>query len=90
MSENEKSVFETLNDINVNEESSQIINEMMSLASRKNLSIWNVLHINPRPSNDDESKMRGHLGTELGNKVSDTFISIKKKDAGTGQVTFTV
>jgi hypothetical protein len=46
--------------------------------------------MNPRPSNDDESKMRGHLGTELGNKVSDTFISSKKKDAGSGQVTFTV
>ena len=52
--------------------------------------IWNVLHMNPRMSNDDESKMRGHLGTELGNKVSDTFISIKKKDATTGEVTFTV
>ena len=46
--------------------------------------------MNPRPSNDDESKMRGHLGTELGNKVSDTFVSIKKKDASTGRVTFTV
>ena len=46
--------------------------------------------MNPRPSNDDESKMRGHLGTELGNKVSDTFVSIKKKDASTGKVTFTV
>jgi len=46
------------------------------------------LHFNPRPGNDDESKMRGHLGTELGNKVTDTLVSIKKKDA-TG-VTFTV
>ena len=44
--------------------------------------------MNPRPGNDDESKMRGHLGTELGNKVTDTSVSIKKKDA-TG-VTFTV
>jgi hypothetical protein len=34
--------------------------------------------------------MRGHLGTELGNKVSDTFVSTKKKDAGTGKVTFSV
>ena len=46
--------------------------------------------MNPRPGNDDESKMRGHLGTELGNKVSDTFISVKKKDADTGQYTYTV
>jgi hypothetical protein len=79
-----------VNDFNSNEESSQIINEMMSLASQREMCIWNVLHMNPRPSNDDESKMRGHLGTELGNKVSDTFISIKKKDATTGDVTFCV
>ena len=79
-----------VNDFNDNTESSDIVGEMMSLASQRNMCIWNVLHMNPRPSNDDESKMRGHLGTELGNKVSDTFISIKKKDAGTGRVTFTV
>lgn len=79
-----------VNDFNDNSESSAIVGEMMSLASKKHLCIWNVLHMNPRPQNDDESKMRGHLGTELGNKVSDTFVSIKKKDAGTGRVTFTV
>jgi hypothetical protein len=45
--------------------------------------------MNPRPSNDDESKMRGHLGTELGNKVTDTLVSIKKKD-NNGRVLFTV
>ena len=79
-----------VNDFNDNAESSAIVGEMMSVASHRNLCIWNVLHMNPRPSNDDESKMRGHLGTELGNKVSDTFMSIKKKDVGTGEVTFTV
>jgi hypothetical protein len=79
-----------VNDFNDNQESAAIVGEMMSLASQRNICIWNVLHMNPRPQNDDESKMRGHLGTELGNKVSDTFISSKKKDQGTGQVTFTV
>lgn len=79
-----------VNDFNDNQESAAIVGEMMSLASQRNICIWNVLHMNPRPSNDDESKMRGHLGTELGNKVSDTFVSSKKKDQGTGQVTFTV
>lgn len=79
-----------VNDFNDNSESSAIVGEMMSLASQKQLCIWNVLHYNPKPSNDDESKMRGHLGTELGNKVSDTFVSTKKKDAGTGKVTFSV
>jgi hypothetical protein len=44
--------------------------------------------MNPRPGNDDESKMRGHLGTELGNKITDTLVSIKKKDSS--GVTFTV
>jgi hypothetical protein len=79
-----------VDDFNDNAESSEIVGDMMSLASQRNICIWNVLHYNPRPSNDDESKMRGHLGTELGNKVSDTFISTKKKDANTGAVTFTV
>ena len=79
-----------VNDFNDNTESSEIVGEMMSLASQRNICIWNVLHMNPRPQNDDESKMRGHLGTELGNKVSDTFVSIKKKDPITNQVTFTV
>lgn len=79
-----------VDDFNDNAESSAIVGEMMSLASQNNICIWNVLHMNPRPSNDDESKMRGHLGTELGNKVSDTFVSMKKKDVNTGQVTFTV
>ena len=79
-----------VNDFNDNKESSQIVSEMMSLASRMNICIWSVLHMNPRPGNDDESKMRGHLGTELGNKVSDTFISTKKKDADTGKYIYTV
>jgi 5-methylcytosine-specific restriction endonuclease McrBC GTP-binding regulatory subunit McrB len=33
--------------------------------------------------------MRGHLGTELGNKVSDTLVSRKKKEES-GRVIFTV
>lgn len=79
-----------INDFNDLAESADIITEMMSLASQRNMCIWNVLHMNPRPGNDDESKMRGHAGTELGNKVSDTLISIKHKDPNTGKVTFTV
>lgn len=70
-------------------ESSALVSELMALAEDQQIAIWNTLHMNPRPKNDDESKMRGHLGTELGNKVTDTLVSIKKKEAG-GQVTFTV
>lgn len=79
-----------VDDFNDNKESSEIVGEMMSLASQRGICIWNVLHMNPRPGNDDESKMRGHLGTELGNKVSDTFASFKRKDPKTGLVTFVV
>jgi hypothetical protein len=53
------------------------------------MNIWLALHQNPGKKDDsDDAKMRGWIGTELGNKVSDTLISIKsKKPEG---VTFTV
>ena len=81
-------IRDIIGDFNDNAESSQLIQELMALAEKKGICIWNALHMNPRPSNDDDSKMRGHLGTELGNKVTDTLVSIKNKsDAG---VKFTV
>lgn len=83
-------VRDIIGDFNNNEESSALVTDLMAIATKMNCCIWNVLHANPRMQNDDESKMRGHLGTELGNKVSDTFISQKKKDSDTGRVTFTV
>lgn len=82
-------IRDIIGDFNSNEESAQLVSEMMAVATTHNCCIWNVLHMNPRPGNDDESKMRGHLGTELGNKVTDTFASYKKKD-GSGRVIFTV
>ena len=81
-------VRDIIGDFNDNAQSSALVQELMALAERKGICIWNVLHLNPRPGNDDESKMRGHLGTELGNKVTDTIASVKHKD-GNG-VTFTV
>ena len=81
-------VRDIIGDFNDNVESSALIQSLMSLASRRQICIWLALHMNPRPGNDDESKMRGHLGTELGNKVTDTLVSIKKKD--NNGVTFTV
>lgn len=83
-------IRDIIGDFNNNEESSALVTDLMAIATKMNCCIWNVLHANPRMQNDDESKMRGHLGTELGNKVSDTFISQKKKDSDTGRVTFTV
>ena len=81
-------VRDIIGDFNDNAASSQLVQELMATAEKHHICIWNVLHMNPRPGNDDESKMRGHLGTELGNKVTDTLVSIKKKQGS--QVTFTV
>ena len=81
-------VRDIIGDFNDNAETAALVLKLMALAEKNGICIWCALHMNPRPGNDDESKMRGHLGTELGNKVTDTLVSIKKKDA-TG-VTFTV
>ena len=81
-------VRDIIGDFNDNAQSSALVQELMALAEKRGICIWNVLHLNPRPGNDDESKMRGHLGTELGNKVTDTLSSIKQKTAN--GVTFTV
>lgn len=76
-------------DFNDNEESAELVGELMEMAERRGMCVWNVLHLNPRQRNDDESKMRGHLGTELGNKATDTLVSVKKKEVD-GRVSFTV
>ena len=82
-------IRDIIGDFNDNKESATLVGELMALANQRQICIWNALHMNPRPGNDDESKMRGHLGTELGNKITDTLVSFKKKDSN-GQVTFTV
>lgn len=79
-------IRDLLSSINDEEQGTAILAEMGYLAEQKQICIWNALHQNPRA--DEESKMRGWIGTELGNKVSDTLVSIKKKDAN--GVTFTV
>jgi hypothetical protein len=83
-------IRDLVHDFNDIEESSKLINELMALSTKHNMCVWCTLHMNPRPSNDDESKMRGHLGTELGNKASDVFTMKKKKDKNIGLITFTM
>lgn len=75
--------------INDEEAGTMILDYFGSIAEERNLSIWLALHQNPgRKDDSEDAKMRGWIGTELGNKVSDTLISIKsKKPEG---VTFTV
>jgi hypothetical protein len=83
-------IRDMINNFNDLQESSEIVNRLMSKATESHCCIWNTLHMNPRPSNDDESKMRGHLGTELGNKVSDSLVVKKTKDKASGRISFTV
>ena len=66
--------------INDEETGRVILGELSNLAEQRNMSIWLALHQNPgRKDDSEEAKMRGWIGTELGNKVSDTLISIKSK-----------
>ena len=75
--------------INDEESITTILDYFGGIAEDLNMSIWMALHQNPqRKNDDDEAKMRGWAGTELGNKVSDTLVSIKTKTPN--GVTFTV
>lgn len=76
-------IRDVIADFNDPGQSAALITECMSIATKGDCCMWCVLHENP-----GSDKMRGHLGTELGNKVTDTFVSTKKKSAE--GVTFTV
>lgn len=78
-------IRDLLADFNSLEESSNIIQWLMELSSNYNVAIWTVLHVNPKGD-----KMRGHLGTELGNKVTDVFQVRKEKNGFTNEVSFKV
>ena len=71
--------------VNEEQECYELINDMMAATAQYHCSIWCVLHVNP-----NSEKMRGHLGTELGNKVTDVFNVKKNKDKNTGDITFQV
>ena len=78
-----------LQSINDEETATLTLDYLSSTAEERHMCIWNALHQNPKANSDGEdAKMRGWTGTELGNKVSDTLVSIKEKRAG--GVTFTV
>lgn len=70
-------IVDIVHNFNDNDESSRVIGEIMTIATKRNICIWTALHQNP--GNDAMAKMRGHLGTELANKSSDTFVSVKEK-----------
>ena len=81
-------IRDLLSSINDEEAGTQILEELAAIAEERNMSIWCALHQNPKTGDSSEDKMRGWIGTELGNKVSDTLISIKSKTSS--GVTFTV
>lgn len=82
-------IRDLLSSINDEDSGIQILDELGSIAEERNMNIWLCLHQNPGKTSDSEdAKMRGWIGTELGNKVSDTLVSIKSKTAN--GVTFTV
>jgi len=78
-------VRDLIDDFNDLAASARLVQELMSITSRYRCCIWSVLHVNP-----NSDKMRGHLGTELGNKTTDVFSVHKNKDGATGEVTFEV
>ena len=68
-------IRDLLSDFNDLEQSAAVIQEFMRLSSDCKCAIWAVLHVNP-----NSEKMRGHLGTELGNKVADIIHMTKTKN----------
>lgn len=81
-------IRDLLSSINDEEIATAILDELSRMATERKMCIWNALHQNPKAGDAEDAKMRGWAGTELGNKGSDTLISIKSKTAN--GVTFTV
>ena len=63
-------IVDMIADFNDSAESKAFISDLMALASRENCAICCVLHEN---KGKGDSTMRGHLGTELLNKCSETY-----------------
>lgn len=78
-------IRDLIQDFNSLEEAAGIIQLLMELSSKYHCAIWTVLHVNP-----NSDKMRGHLGTELGNKTTDVLRVTKHKDKNSGLVSFEV
>ena len=70
-------VRDLVHDINDQRECIPFIDEELAIAKKRNCCIWNAIHYN-----DGTDKMRGWLGTELGNKCTDVFEVTKEKKDG--------
>lgn len=63
-------IVDMIADFNDSAESKAFISELMALASRENCAVCCVLHEN---KGKGDNTMRGHIGTELNNKCSETY-----------------
>lgn len=79
-------VRDMLKDFNDVDQSGKLTDVLMELSSRCQCAVWGILHQNP-----GGEKMRGHLGTELGNKAEDILRITKKRSlADKGKTTYLV
>ncbi len=78
-------IRDLLGDFNDPKESSNLIGELLRLCNKYKVGIMCVLHENKADEN-----MRGHLGTELGNKCSEIFKVRMNKSTGIISVEQTV
>ena len=69
-------VRDLLQDFNSLEQSNELIQSLLSLTAEYGCTIASVLHQN---KSKEDGNMRGHLGTELLNKLTDCF-EVSKKD----------
>lgn len=67
-------VRDLVHDFNDSQESTNMVTSLMKIALENDCSIWSILHVNP-----GTDKARGHLGTEMQNKVSDVLTCLKDK-----------
>ena len=66
-------------------ESAALVGKLMQISSQYNTALINVLHENKSRT---DTNMKGHLGTELANKVSETYkVSSKKDDKNSPVIT---
>lgn len=71
-------IRDLVHDFNSLHECTDLINKLMYWVDTKNCHLCLVLHINPMKKGDDE-KPRGHLGTEIQNKIESSILIEKYK-----------
>lgn len=72
-------VRDLVKDFNSLNECTDLLNKIMNWVDTTNCHICTVLHVNPMKKGEDE-KPRGHLGTELQNKVESSIMIEKSRE----------